>query len=233
MSRKWVVFDFCETLVDIQSADAFIDFATQGERQLWRHCWRKIISIFEQLKVFALAQKLFPKYNLEKRMRIFLLRGLSVEALERRAQEFAEKVLSQYENQALMDRLKMHQEEGDIIEISSGGLHVYLKYWAKKYGIDLVDATHLGAQKGWVTGFIRGSDCMYEEKVNRLNLRLKNAKDREGLFRVVYSDSFTDLPLFQWADEAWVISSEKKRNWVNNYNFKELVIGRNNGGLEV
>lgn len=233
MSRKWVVFDFCETLVNIQSADAFIDFATQYERQLWRRFWRIIISIFEQLKVFALAQKLFPKYNLEKRMRIFLLRGLLVEALERRAQEFAETVLSQYENQALMDRLKGHQNQGDIIEISSGGLHVYLKYWAKKYGIDLVDATHLGVQKDRVTGFIRGTDCMYEEKVRRLNHMLKCTKSREGLFRVVYSDSFTDLPLFQWADEAWVISYEKKRNWVHNYNFKELVIGRNNGGLEV
>lgn len=233
MSRKWVVFDFCETLVNIQSADAFIDFATQDEGQLWRRFWRKIIAIFEQLKVFALAQKLFPKYNLEKRIRIFLLRGLSLEALERRAQEFAETVLSQYENQALMDRLKGHQNQGDNVEISSGGLHVYLKYWAKKYGIDLVDATHLGVQKDRVMGFIRGSDCMYKEKVNRLNLRCAEAKDREGLFRVVYSDSFTDLPLFEWADEAWVISYEKKRNWVDNYNFKEMVIGRNNGGLEI
>ncbi len=119
MSQKWVVFDFCETLVNLQSADAFVDFATQEERRLWRSFWRKTIAIFERAKVFALAQKWFPKYNLEKRMRIFLLRGLSVEVLERRAQEFAEKVLSQHENPgALMERLKMHQKEGDIIEIS-------------------------------------------------------------------------------------------------------------------
>lgn len=233
MAKKWVVFDFCETLVNIQSADAFIDFATQDEQQLWRHFWRKIIAICERVKVFAVAQKLFPKYNLEKRMRIFLLRGLSVEALERRAQEFAETVLSRCENQALMDRLKMHRNQGDIIEISSGGLHVYLKCWAQEYNIDVVDATHLEVRKGRVTGFIEGSDCMYSEKVIRLNGRLKNGQDKEGLFKIVYSDSFTDLPLFEWADEAWVISYDKKRAWPNNYNFKELVIGRNNGGLEV
>jgi HAD superfamily hydrolase (TIGR01490 family) len=233
MSKKWVVFDFCETLVNLQSADAFIDFATQNERQKWRGFIRKLIGVFGAFKVFALVQKVYPEYSLEKRMRLFLLRGLSVEALERRAQEFVDSVLVEHENKALLRRLMTHQDLGDIIEISSGGLHIYLKYWAKKHGIDLVDATHVEVQKRRVTGFIDGSDCMYEEKVNRLNHALKYTKSREGLFRVVYSDSISDLPLFQWADEAWVVSYEKERNWVKINNFKEIVIGRNNGGLEV
>jgi HAD superfamily hydrolase (TIGR01490 family) len=233
MSKKWVVFDFCETLVNLQSADAFVDFATQNERQKWRGFIRKLIGIFGVFKVFALVQKVFPEYSLEKRMRLFLLRGLSVEVLERRAQEFVDSVLVANENLALVERLKAHQQQGDVVGISSGGLRIYLTYWAVKNGISELDATDISFKNGYATGFISGADCMYEEKVNRLNHALKYTKSREGLFRVVYSDSLSDLPLFQWADEAWVVSYEKERNWVKINNFKEIVIGRSNGGLEV
>jgi HAD superfamily hydrolase (TIGR01490 family) len=232
MSKKWVVFDFCETLVNLQSADAFVDFATQNERQKWRGFIRKLIGIFGTFKVFALVQKVFPEYSLEKRMRLFLLRGLSVEVLERRAQEFVDSVLVEHENLALVERLKAHQQQGDVVDISSGGLRIYLTYWAVKNGISELDATDISFKNGYATGFISGADCMYGEKVVRLNLR-QNKRDESGWTRVVYSDSISDLPLFQWADEAWVVSYEKERNWVKINNFNEIVIGRNNGGLEV
>lgn len=233
MSRKWVVFDFCETLVSIQTADAFIDFAVENSPNLWRKLWRGVIGLCIQFRVYSLANRLFPMYNLEKRMRLFLLRGFSREALERLAQRFAVEVLVTYENVELMDRLGGHLRAGDFVQLSSGGLGMYLRYWSQVKGIDLVHATELDFHRGVCTGFIKRGDCMYSEKVVRLKQLESERAELAGLSRVVYTDSITDLPLLQWSDEAWVISYEKGRNWPKKYGFKEIILNRKDGKLAV
>jgi HAD superfamily phosphoserine phosphatase-like hydrolase len=166
-------------------------------------------------------------------MRVFLLRGFSREDMERLAMDFVNEVLLGASNAALQSRLEKHLRVGDRVQISSGGIGVYLRMWANKHGIWEVDATELEFRDGRCKGFLLGADCLYEEKVKRLENRMELNTELGTLERVVYSDSITDLPLLKWADEAWVISYEKSRAWVNNYKLKELVIGRNNAGLEV
>ena len=233
MSAKWVVFDFCETLVNLQTADAFVDFCVKDRMSIWRRFWSGMIRIFTRMRIFAIAQWVIPRYNLEKRMRVFLLRGFSREDMERLATDFVNEVLLGASNGALQSRLEEHLRAGDWVQISSGGIGVYLRIWGNKHAIWEVDATELEFRDGRCTGFLLGADCLYEEKVKRLENRMELDAELGTLKRVVYSDSITDLPLLKWADEAWVVSYEKNRAWVKNYNLKELVIGRNNGGLEV
>ncbi len=233
MAVKWVVFDFCETLVNLQSADAFIAYVIKGKMKFWRRLWSGVILIFQKCRFFVLAQKMFPIYNLEKRMRMFLLRGISKADLDVLANEFVNTILVPAENAALVSRMKAHLAKGDKVQISSGGIGVYLRFWSSKYGIETVDATELEYRDNRCTGFMLGRDCLYGEKVQRLNGRLHLDSALTNLERVSYSDSITDLPLLNWANEAWVVSYDKGRSWVKNYNLKELVIGRNNGGLEI
>ena len=233
MSQKWVVFDFCETLVNIQTGDAFIDFAIKGHNSSFRKFWKLTIDILEKLRLFSLSQKLAPKYNLEKRMRLYLLKDISEKDLEIAAKEFVEQVLIKFENRALIQKLNKHILEKDRVCISSGGFSIYLKYWADKHNIEWVDACEIQFRNGKCTGLLLGKDCMFEEKTNRLDLKKSSDENLSNLERVVYSDSITDLPLFKWSHIPYVISYENPRNWVKKYSLNEIIIGRNNGGLEI
>jgi HAD superfamily hydrolase (TIGR01490 family) len=216
----WVVFDFCETLVNIQTADAFIAYVQQKQPHFLRRLWMHLITLAERLKVFAIAQKLIPRYNLEKRLRLFTLRGLSEETLEHLAQTFNSEVLKHHENHEMMQRLLQHQEAGDFVQLSSGGLHIYLNYWAQEHQIRTIHATQLKFKNGICTGFILGKDCMFEEKVQRLN------QEPQGLPTIAYSDSITDLPLLKWAQTAYVISYQKPQHWVASHPFNEFILSR-------
>ena len=40
---------------------------------------------------------------------------------------------------------------------------------------------------------------------------------------IAYSDSISDLPLLQWADEGVVVSRHKSQAWAKTYGFTEIV----------
>jgi HAD superfamily hydrolase (TIGR01490 family) len=233
MERKWVVFDFCETLVNIQSADAFVDFSVLNSPVSWKRYWRFLIGVFKKVRIFSLADRFFPEYGMEKRMRLFLLRGISEEALERLSQGFVVEVLKKHEHRSMVELLEKHLAEGDWVQLSSGGLRLYLKHWAELYGLEVVDATDMEFKDGVCTGFIEGKDCMHGRKVELLGRRKSELKELQGCSTVAYSDSISDLPLLLWADEAWVISYEKKRKWPGEFRLKEWVINRDDGRLAV
>ena len=74
-----------------------------------------------------------------------------------------------------------------------------------------------------LTGFFLGKDCLFQQKVVLIE---KYIKDNHLKFSetIAYSDSKTDLPLLQWADEAIVVSKNESQAWASSYGFKEIII---------
>jgi phosphoserine phosphatase len=75
--KKLALFDFCETLVSFQTAGRFVDFvrAKLGSRRMLKLEELRVKS--KALRFTAVANKLLPHYNFDKRLHLYQLKGLS------------------------------------------------------------------------------------------------------------------------------------------------------------
>ncbi|OYU85065.1 MAG: hypothetical protein CFE24_03655 [Flavobacterium sp. BFFFF2] len=219
---KLVIFDFCETLVRFQTADAFVHFVMQKLNKKESKFLRLLGAFLFKIKVIALINTFFPAFNPSKRLTLWQLRGVSETEMERCAQEFEQTQIRSQLIPELMEQLRLHQAAGDHIIIISGGYEPYLNYFAQQEGISVVMGTKMKANKGKLTGTFDGADCLKDEKVIRLNDWLLKQKTNYSS-SVVYSDSATDMPLFVWVDEPVVVSNKKSQAWAQKLQFKEII----------
>jgi hypothetical protein len=69
MKQNLVIFDFCETIANFQTADAFVEFVLTKKPKSWRNFYyEKIISYLKKNYIIAICHKFFPKKNIEKRL---------------------------------------------------------------------------------------------------------------------------------------------------------------------
>jgi HAD superfamily hydrolase (TIGR01490 family) len=175
-----------------------------------------------KLKFIALINTFFPAFNPSKRLTLWQLRGVAVTDMENCAKEFEQTQIRSQLIPELMEQLRIHRAAGDQIIIISGGYEPYLNYFAEKEGISVVMGTKMKARNGKLLGTFDGADCLKDEKVFRLNdwLLKQKANYRSS---VVYSDSATDMPLFDWVDEPVVVSNKKSQGWAQKLQFKEII----------
>lgn len=222
MANKFVVFDFCETLISFQTADRFVDFIIKNENYQKHKGLRILNSLMTKFRLIAVIRKLFPQLNFSKRLKLLQIRGISVDILENYAIRFYEEVLMKNKIDVLYNLLRSHKENGDHILIVSGGYGPYIKYFAQVHGINFYFATEIACVNNKVTGKFLNKDCLFGQKVVLIDSYLKrnSLKFDES---IVYSDSITDLPLLQWADNAYVVSRDQSQKWVKEYGFNEIV----------
>lgn len=219
---KLVIFDFCETLVNFQTADSFVDFVLNRSKRGRSRINKTVLSILYRMRLIALANKIFPDLNLSKRLCLYQLRGLSTHEMDSWSKAFvAEKI---YPNliPELMEKLNNHQESVDYIVLISGGYEDYLNVFAQQENIPVVMGTRIQRKNNCMTGFFEGADCLRKEKVNRLNEWLSTQNNHfESL--VLYSDSITDMPLFKLVDHPIVVSKHRSQAWAKHHDFKEII----------
>lgn len=223
MKPNLVVFDFCETLVNFQTADGFVEFVLANSKKSWRHFYNyKIIEGLRKTKVIGICYKFFPKGNVEKRLKAFALKGYKKDILHVLGYNyFVTKINARY-NQNILQLLRNHKDKNDIIVISSGGYDTYLGEFCDAEQIQFLNCTKIEFKKNKCTGFFDGKDCMFEEKVIQIQRLIReNHFDFEK--KIVYSDSITDMPLFKWADIAFVVSP-KKQVWPEQNGFKQIIV---------
>ncbi|WP_050660356.1 HAD family hydrolase [Gallaecimonas pentaromativorans] len=222
MPKNLVIFDFCDTLVRSQTADEFVHYVTEI-----KDIKRKIVSDFirewsNKFKIVKALNFIFPKLNINKRLLLFKLRGISKVELDTLGEMYARNVLREKENSSIIDRLKEHQKQGDEIVVISGGYDTYIKHFMKIYGVDRCICTNLKYNhSGVFTGFIDGVDCLNEEKVSRLrsSFSLENYQQT-----ICYSDSITDLPILRACHIGIVVSYHYRTDWANEMGLKEIII---------
>jgi HAD superfamily hydrolase (TIGR01490 family) len=221
--KDLVVFDFCETLVNFQTADRFIDFLLEGKSSIWSEFWMLVSKIITITKFNAFISKVQPKSNFFKRIYLLRIRGISEIYINLMAEQYLNEVINSNLNKMIMDKLKHHQNKGDILIISSGGYEPYLTAFKKMYGLDYLNCSNFEYRNGKATGFLNGRDCMHGVKVELLNKTIQKEKLNYNKI-ITYSDSYTDLPLFQFSDESFVISYGESKDWVMKNKFNEIIL---------
>jgi phosphoserine phosphatase len=91
--KNLVIFDFCETLVDLQTADFFVDYIIKKEKY-YQYLWLKKIDFFlKKSRILAVINKCFPKFNFSKRLKLYQIKGVSQEKVNQLAQDYYEEIL--------------------------------------------------------------------------------------------------------------------------------------------
>jgi len=221
---KLALFDFCETLVDFQTADAFIDYVREKKSNVYMVLLNIISDLLIKLKIVAILNKLFPERSLGKRIKLFQIRHLSYDSLDNLAALFYRDMIKPNLIIPLMSELNRLSNQGYEVCLVSAGYSIYLKYFAQEHHIQHIIATEIAFNKinNRCLGTISGKDCINMVKVSRLKTHFAG-KDVNYNESISYSDSEKDLPLLQLTGMGVIVSRVDSQLWGKPFGLKEIL----------
>ncbi len=221
--ERIALFDFCETLVSFQTADAFVAYVESVAENRWMRWVAFFHRLLRKSHILSLLFKMFPNGSVNKRLVALRLRGIPEAEMNLHAQAYYEKKIRPALISAVVDQLLTLQSEGWRIVLVSGGYESYLVFFAREFNLlrEDVIATRLKFRNGRCTGRLAGKDCMYNNKIEYLEHHFQKDKTES----IAFSDSKSDLPLLLWADRGVVVAkrSSDRIHWGKEYGFSELL----------
>jgi HAD superfamily hydrolase (TIGR01490 family) len=127
------------------------------------------------------------------------LAGRHIGDLREYGKVFAQRHLPHLVRGAMLERLRVHRERGDVCLLVSASLDVYVEPWAQAQGFDAILSSVLAVEDGVVTGRLFEGNCYGVEKVRRIRSWL-NDRRPEQIW--AYGDSRGDREMLALADVA-------------------------------
>ncbi len=208
--EKIALFDFCDTMINFQSADKYVRYVKDHINISSRmHLLETLRRFLVKTRLMRVLQHFSREGYVNKKMLLRQLAGLSEQEMTRLAESFyRELVRPNYIPEVIAEviaevmRLK---HEGWRLFIVSGGYDVYLKYAADEFGFEDCISTRLNFQDGIFTGMYKGDDCMNNNKVKMLR-EYFGREDLKNCDSVAYSDSKSDIPLLKFCRKGVVVT---------------------------
>lgn len=220
--EKVAIFDFCDTLVDFQTADAYVDFVRETKRKF---------SIVFKYYLFILLSKIrfldalefltHWRKSIHKRVYLWQLRGVSEAELELLSLRYYNERIRTHLIDHTISLLKEYQSRSIQIWIVSGGYGIYLKHFVREFNVDRLICSNIKMKKGKCVGKLDGLDCLNDNKVVLLKDAVPNYN--QYIFIASLSDSITDIPILSIAHEGIVIS-QSPQLWAKEQCFNEIII---------
>jgi HAD superfamily hydrolase (TIGR01490 family) len=222
--KNLALFDFCETLVSFQTADAFVDFVRSIDGNFFMKLLNAVSTFLQKTRITLFLNKFFPDASLEKKLKLYQLRGFKYERLNDLAEQYYREVIKPNLIGVMVDEMKVLTEQNYEICIVSAGYSIYLKYFAEEYHIKHLISSEIAFDKSGTLcrGIISGRDCISREKVNRVNIYF-NGQDINLNESISYSDSIKDLPILLLAGKGVVVSKANSPKWLSKYKFREII----------
>ncbi|WP_026506105.1 HAD-IB family phosphatase [Butyrivibrio sp. NC3005] len=196
--RKIALFDFCDTIVNFQTADNYVIYYAEmryGEN---------------------LRNKNYDKFQL-----LNCLKGEKKSDIEFFAERYYLEMIKPGLQTVVIDFIKKYQDTGYEIYIVSAGYSVYIDFFAKEFKVNGIIANDFLYQDEIFLGTISNRDCISEEKVQRLNEFFDKCEIEDS---VSFSDSISDLPFLKWSNRGIVISKFRSREWIKKNGLEEIVL---------
>ena len=124
---------------------------------------------------------------------------------------FYENILKKKIFNDAIEEIKKLKKEGYHILLVSASPECYLKFFEVEEYVDGVIGTKLRRTNNRYINIIEGINCKGEEKVVRIEEYLKERNliiDKNN--SVAYSDSLSDIPMFNLVEKAYLINYKKK-----------------------
>ena len=195
MKVKIAVFDYCETLVNIQTGNDFLNSYIHQNKGI---IVKTIAYFISYLRIFK------PR---RKALLLRLLSGQSLESIEKFAKFYASERLESEENRNVLEFMKKLKQEGYKLIILSAGYSVYIKAHNNKLKADMVIANDFQYINSIFTGRLTQQDCFGDVKLKRLKEAFINQKiDYENSY--FFSDCVSDLPLFKSFGNSFLVTQQ-------------------------
>ena len=222
--KKLAFFDFCDTLVSFQTADAFIDYIRKTEGNSYMRLLNLVQIILRKAKVIAFFNKFFHDSAISKKVKLLQIRGFTYEKLNNLAAFYYQEKIKPNLIKPVMEEMQRLAKENFEICIASAGYSIYLKYFAEEHHVKHIISTEISFDKikNRCLGTISGKDCIKVEKINRLKTYFAGQKINYNE-SIAYSDSKTDLPLLILTGKGVVVSRAVPQSWTHQYKFKEII----------
>lgn len=218
--NKVALFDFCETLVNFQTADAYVDFVREKIQDKRMLRIERIQNYLTRIKIVQFIEIITRyRYSINKRIKLLQLRGLQLETLQTLAKDYYLDKIKPNFIPDLLDRLIKLRNEGYIVLLVSGGYDIYLRFFVDEYSLTGLISTRIGFKGNVCTGKFDGIDCLRDGKTILLN----NYYSDKPTYSIAFSDSITDLPFLKWVDEGYVVSRNKSQKWAKDNQLNEII----------
>jgi HAD superfamily hydrolase (TIGR01490 family) len=206
MKEKLAIFDVDYTLTKRETLVEFYFFMVKKNPKLIKYLPKNIFSsLFYVFKIYdaSRAKKTFIRF----------IDGIEEVEMKKLVSEFYEKRLSKILYKDAIDTIKKMKEQGYKIYLISASAEFYLSELYNIKEVDKVIGTRFTTEGGLHRNEISGVNCKGEEKVIRLKEVLKEENievDFENSY--MYSDSLSDLPLFDLVGHPYLINYKKTHN---------------------
>ena len=209
--QGYAVFDLDETLTSRGTWGRFVS-------QSIREKPGKLLLMWARAGVgqFIYKAGYQERISVKRGMLRLSLSGQTRTRLQDLADRFADEELKSGLRPGAIRQLETHRAAGDRIIIASAGADIVVEAIAKRLGIETVVSTKLawtGEGDEQICARHFGSDnCYGAGKLARLRKCLETFDDfqRKASHITVYSDSYSDLPVMQYADKAVSVNGDNK-----------------------
>ena len=188
--KNIIVYDFDKTIYNGETSTDFMLFFLKRNPKYIMRLYNVLYSLF------------YYKKDLKKSKEIFfrILNGVNIEFLKEEINEFwkvkKDKIFSW-----VYDEILENKKVADELILISATPSIFLEKISKELGFDKLLATEFENTNKLFDSKIKGANCKGKEKVNRLNEYIDNYTILK-----FYSDSMSDKPLFDLANEKIFIN---------------------------
>lgn len=206
---KLAIFDVDYTLTKKETLMELYFFMLKKNPRFLKHLPRSLVS------VFFYAFKIYDAKKAKENF-IYFIDGIHEEEMKELIKEFYEKRLSKIIYKDAYDMMKKLKSEGYKIYLISASAEFYLNELYNIKEVDRIIGTKFKCENGIYRSFIEGNNCKGQEKVERLIKAIKEEKTEVDFKNsYMFSDSLSDLPLFNLVGNPYLINYNKKHDSIS------------------
>ncbi|MBU3176463.1 HAD-IB family hydrolase [Clostridium estertheticum] len=203
MKEKLAIFDVDYTITKRETLVEFYIFMLKKNPKYIKYLPKSIFSsLFYVFKIYDASKT--------KKTFIRFIDGIEENDMKKIVKEFYEKRLSKILYKDAIDTIKKMKKKGYKIYLISASAEFYLSELYNIKEVDKVIGTRFIKENGLHRNQILGENCKGEEKVKRLKeVLLKENIDVDFENSCMFSDSLSDLPLFNLVGHPYLINYKK------------------------
>ena len=216
---KIALFDFCETLANFQTADAYVRFV-QSNSPVTHKVTKTIYELLNKSHLLGVPRRMFPESSMDKKWIMRQMKGRKKEEMVSLAKLYYEKKVKPNLIPEVIEELKSRQKDGYKIYLISAGYGIYLQFFAEEFKVDGIIATEIAFKDGVCLGRFEGPDCMFSHKIEYIKNGIQDKHYDEWY---AYSDYITDLPMLELVGHPIVISKGKSQKWAEKRDYQQII----------
>ncbi|MBW5389049.1 HAD family hydrolase [Brachyspira hampsonii] len=134
--------------------------------------------------------------------------NINIEFGDSIGKEFADKIVPKLYYKDALEEINKLKKQGYTLIMVTASFEIYAKYIASNLGFDRCMGTELWTFRGKYTGYMYGKNCYGAAK--RYRLFTEHFFPKHKSKNIAYSDSISDLYLFNFADTKVCVNPDKK-----------------------